>query len=359
MKKSIFMVALAALAMTSCSQDEILEVNQDEIKFSAFTENASRATAVTSINDFKTYAYVGGTKYIDGLVATNNGGVYKFAEQGYYWPASAVNFYSVYPSTLSLTKDASTEAHSLEFTVDSDDNVDLLYSVLIGAVKGNATAGKIGLNFRHALSMVEFKVSSLGTYGLDVNVSQIELVNVKQTREFTLPLVSTTPWLDENPDADATTVDGASRGSWADNTNTTSATYTWGVSLAADATSGDATSAASGTFFLMPQTFTPATPVNGTWSNTYFLISCTIEKNGVMIHDTATNGKVAIPALGVGSTTEWKQGYKYQYTLTFGSGAGYQENKTDAVVVPMSFSVTVDQFQNATETTNVTAPVVG
>ena len=61
MKKSLFIMALGAIALTSCSQDEVLEVKQDAIAFSAITENASRATASTTLDKFKVYAYVCGT----------------------------------------------------------------------------------------------------------------------------------------------------------------------------------------------------------------------------------------------------------------------------------------------------------
>ena len=48
MKKYLF-IALAAAAMTSCSQDEVMDAIQgEEIKFSnAFVENATRATDPT------------------------------------------------------------------------------------------------------------------------------------------------------------------------------------------------------------------------------------------------------------------------------------------------------------------------
>ena len=60
MKKSIFMVALAALAMTSCSQDEVLEVKKDMITFGTYADNASRATITTTatIADFKVWGVV-------------------------------------------------------------------------------------------------------------------------------------------------------------------------------------------------------------------------------------------------------------------------------------------------------------
>ena len=56
-------MALGTIALTSCSQDEVLEVKQDAIAFSAITENASRATASTAgtLTDFVVYANENGT----------------------------------------------------------------------------------------------------------------------------------------------------------------------------------------------------------------------------------------------------------------------------------------------------------
>ena len=47
MKKSMFMVALAAMSLASCSNDNVIEnAKPGEIKFNATTANASRGAAV-------------------------------------------------------------------------------------------------------------------------------------------------------------------------------------------------------------------------------------------------------------------------------------------------------------------------
>ena len=50
--KKIFLVALAAIGMTACMQDEVMEIaNGGAIAFeNAFVGNATRATAVTKDN---------------------------------------------------------------------------------------------------------------------------------------------------------------------------------------------------------------------------------------------------------------------------------------------------------------------
>lgn len=379
MKKSIFMVALAALAMTSCSQDEILEVKKDAISFEVVSDNASRATVTTAttLESFKVYGYVteDGEKktYIDGLTTTKSGSKYTLAD-GYYWPSNAVDFYCISNADLSLDD---TNTLSAYYSVLNDHNDDLLYSVLKGQTKEGLTGGTAPLNFRHALAMVQFQVKSLATYGLDVVVDKIQLCNVAQSGKYTLPNYTTNPNLaDPNEeveanDANAGIVDNGNeeegdanefrtRGSWALK-DVVEEAYTWtvggedGLSALASTNSGDQLSDASETFFLMPQTFTAAVPASGAWNGAYFLINCTVTKNGVKLHD----DKVAIPASAIGQEdTEWKEGYKYVYTLTFGQGGGYQPGTTDPVVIPISFSVTVDQFQNAADEVQVQVPAV-
>ena len=366
-------MALGAIALTSCSQDEVLEVKQDAIAFSAFTENASRATASKTLDKFKVYAYVGGATYIDGLDAFEGTGVYTFNEQGYYWPAKAVDFYCVSNpnnGTCAGGVELTADHKVVNYDVPSDHTNDLLYSVLKGATKASATNGVATLNFRHALAMVQFQVKSLATYGLDVNVTNIALKNVKTSGTYTLPEYTTSPWLDSEDEKaeDRNVVDNGNgeagdanqyrtRGSWSLGALVTDA-YSWSVGslkALASTNSGDQTSSASDPFFLMPQKFTPATPTTGAWSGTYFVITANVTKNEVLLH----SGDIWIPAAAVGAEKEWKEGYKYLYTLTFGQGAGYQPGTDDAVVIPISFSVTVDLFQNATEGVQVQEPAEG
>ena len=100
----------------------------------------------------------------------------------------------------------------------------------------------------------------------------------------------------------------------------------------------------------MPQVFTPATPKDGTWVGTYFELDVLVKKNGV----TVENGTVSVPAtaelvdpLDATKGHVWKQGKKYVYTFIFGAGAGYIPGTDDPTLVPISFKVTVDEFQTA------------
>lgn len=349
MKKSLFIMALGAIALTSCSQDEIIEVKKDAISFAVATENASRADAnvKTDLASFKVWAYNDndgdGTEatdqiYIDGETATKTDGVWTLPG-GYYWPYGTTDFYCV-ASTGDVVIDANRKMTE-DYSVLSDHTDDLLYAVMADEVKPS-TMAPLALNFRHALSMIKFKVASMGTYGLKATVNSIKLVNVAQSGKYTLPAVDTTTPLTTpelgDYDTNNNDTDAASRGSWA--LNGATETYVWDITnLTADATVGaDAVSVdESDTFFVLPQTITPADPAD--WTGQYFLVECKVWKNEVLLHQ----GEVAVPA-----TVSFAEGYKYIYTLNFGKGAGYKPGTDDPTLFPIEFSVDVDKFQVGT-----------
>lgn len=387
MKKSLFIMALGAIALTSCSQDEVLEVKQDAIAFTAFTENLSRATAKTDLgtaDNFVVYAnenVTGGKAYIQGVVATTIGagggtGEFKLAST-YYWPVNALNFYCISPA--SLAKGTITPANNIPaistYTVDSDHAEDLLYSVAKGLKRGATTGndGKIAdvdadgvadINFRHALSMIQFKFASDVTYDLDVTVSEIQLVNVAQTGAYALPEYTTSPWLDSEDETadDRNEVDNGNgvaddankyrtRGAWTIASDAYSSTYTWAENYSAT----PATPSAAGTaYFLLPQTVTASSIPTGdtAWEGAYFKINCVISKDNVTVY----SGQVQIPVATAGSQYTWKEGYKYLYTFTFGKGGGYYPDSNDPAIVPISFDITVDEMQNAEESVEVQVP---
>lgn len=125
-----------------------------------------------------------------------------------------------------------------------------------------------------------------------------------------------------------------------------------------------------GALLLMPQDITgwDITGNNGEGGaalrGAYFLVSCKIYNvsgnDEVLLWPTTDEYReVAIPVADI----TWKQGKKYVYTFIFGEGGGYvpptDEDDTenpdpddddpqpgDPVLVPISFEVTVDDFQN-------------
>lgn len=352
MKKSLFIMALGAIALMSCSQDEIIEVKQDAIAFSAFTENASRADATTdagTLTEFNVYAYVNedGEKLYFNEVASKSDGIFKTTNT-YYWPSAAVDFYCVYPSDKTLTNKGISSYKCANFS-PAYHNEDLLYSVSLdntrtsGNVNSNGTAT---INFRHALAMVEFKFEKSSVYGLDLTINSLTIKNIINQRSYELPNKSTDPNFEtatkEKELAAADELPEDTRGTWSNMDGVSAADYffsftTGTLAVGLDIDAKDVAVGNNISYFVMPQTLTAAEVVNTTWSNNYILIDCKIVKNNVTIK----NGNVAIPISG-----EWKEGYKYTYTFKFGEGAGYEPGTDKPVVVPITWDITVDAMQN-------------
>ena len=69
-----------------------------------------------------------------------------------------------------------------------------------------------------------------------------------------------------------------------------------------------------------------------------------VADDDVYLWGTASEAKeLAIPV-----SLTWKQGVKYIYTFVFGEGIGGYDPEGEEVLVPITFSVTVDDFTSPT-----------
>lgn len=247
---------------------------------------------------------------------------------------------------------------------------DLIYAVKTNQSKPGEDAANtpVALNFRHALSQIVFQAKNTNA-NLYVEISGVDVVNVGNTNTFTFPSVDTDMNIEDHTGATADYPAGADGwGTWAE---LTSGTASYAVAFDAVAVKGDNNVVAltttddgakagefnSNTMLLLPQT-TTAVDIDkqfGTDGGSYFLVNCIIKNvkdgSGVAGDDDvylwgAANApkKLAIPV-----AFDWKQGKKYIYTLVFGEGnGGYdpdpEDPKPDPVLVPITFTVSVDDF---------------
>lgn len=196
MKKYLFL-ALGVAALTSCSSDEVTELNQgNEIKFSVVADNDSRAHAVYCNNklmdDFKLYASTENNEdFIVGETYTNTNGVFSTSSKR-YWPENdALNFYAITNADLDWTAGQTpTGSFTVNGTVGSQ--VDFVYSVELGKKKSDEDVvdGKVALNFRHALSQIEFQAKNENP-DLLVEILNVKVGNAKSAGDFTFPNEST------------------------------------------------------------------------------------------------------------------------------------------------------------------------
>ena len=380
MKKIISGIAVLML-LVSCSKEEVIDVNHDgdEITFDVVTNSATRAADVYCNNNMPKEFYVSaisdGMSYIDEdhIAYENESWVNKSGVR--YWPETAVDFYAYYNDNGSYqwsVAEGKAVAKFVDFTVNGSvaAQQDLIYAVKTSQSKPGEDAANtpVALNFRHALSQIVFQAKNTNA-NLYVEISGVDVVNVGNKNTFTFPSVNTDNNIDDHEGENDDYPAGADGwGNWAD---LTSGTASYAVAFDAVAVKGNSQIVAltttddgekagefnANTMLLLPQTTTAwdAESKLGETSGSYFLVNCIIKNvkdgSGVAGDDDVylwgaanTPKKLAIPV-----AFNWEQGKKYIYTLVFGEGnGGYEpdpEDPTpDPVLVPITFTVTVDDF---------------
>lgn len=297
MKKSLLLLGVAVAAITSCTNDEVLEMNpQTTISFDSHVNKSTRA--VTETTSALSKFYVFGEKGADenyGTSVFNNVAATDDAATSQVWTRSMYSFGAY------ATKNVSGQFNNVAFDAKNgkltftnytvDDTEDLVAAV----VKVNNTNGDkqqtVDLQFKHLLSQVMFEIEN-GIDNYSMKVTNITLKNVatKGTCEFA-GAASWTPASDVNNKVFAQYWDAVSSSYKAIN----------GLSLAKDE------SVKTEAFFVIPnQVFTPALPANP------IVADITVEfwDGAVQVStNTFENVSVVLP-----SDAKWTAGYKYVYS---------------------------------------------
>ena len=242
--KKIFFAVVAVVAMASCSNEEVIEVNREQIAFGeVFVDNATRADYSTgkTVNAFKVYGTVSGTQIFNGANVTRgsktNGEAWGCDGAAQYWlPSSIYNFAAIVDGVATAT---TALPATIPFTVaDGAGNLDLLYATATVTTDPNATPtgvnnnGVVAFDFSHLLSKLQFKIKN--ETNQKYQVTSISVTGVAQDGTYNV---------------------GA--GTWAQNGATTT-TLTFGTATVA----GGATVAASEARQLLPVAQTLAVTIN-------------------------------------------------------------------------------------------------
>lgn len=389
--KKILLGCVMVAALASCSNDDtILERKSSDdssIKFAVTTQGATRASDVycnTNMpGEFKVYATAGGQTFINGDIIKNTASegqaaVWENQSANRYWPDSTLDFFAQVNGDDYFSLNAGAPTFD-NFIVNDDvaSQTDLLYAVKTGQAKAT-TGTEVDLNFRHALSQVVFYAKNINP-DIYVVVEGVSVCGVNNSGTYTFPTSST----DTNVEHGATpgTAISGGQGSWALGTTKGSYSVTLADSVplvgATDAvavsltdntnvnadSSHAGTAAAPGTnafgdaMILMPQTLTAIQLSEGqgnideaTAQGVYFKVKCKIYN----VADASATGEdlsknvllwgddkdIYIPVSGT-----WNEGMKYVYTLVFGDGnGGWDPDGPKPVLVPITFTVSVDEF---------------
>ena len=379
MKKYLFL-ALGVAALTSCSSDEVTELNQgNEIKFAVVADNDSRAADIYCNNnlmeDFTLYASTDQNK--DFIVAETyendgNSTSYTTGDEGSvrYWPENdALNFYAIKNAELDWEAG---QAPTGDFTVAPTvgAQVDFVYSVErsddnTGVTKDETNNGTVTLNFRHALSQIEFQAKNENP-DLWVEILNVKVGNAKSEGDFTFPNVSTKDNY-ENHTGAVTPNEEAGVITWTN--QATPENYKLDADLSSPVTllstqgvqpityvQEDLTTYTN-SMLLLPQT---TAKWNGT-EGSFLAVKCRIWN--IIGGDTNTKVLLYGDANGDGTAEgrwafvpvdfSWAPGCKYIYTFNFtkGGNAGFDDSAGEEkpsnipVLVNLTVDVTVDDFE--------------
>lgn len=310
MKKSLFVVAIAAIALASCSQDDDLDVSSKRtaIQFRPGIGVESRASEITNANlaDINVTAFMGDQKFFPEMTfSKEDGSAYFVSSPEYYWPAddSELTFYAYAPTapggTVSIESDAKTMT---DFTVAPEivDQVDFVTAVGTGKRSVNESAG-MPLTFNHQLAQIEVRAKTAN----DVYTFAISGVRIGQTVDNGSFDFATSDW-----------TLGTDKAIYSD-------TYDTPITLTATPAS---VMGQGGNAIVLPQQLTawnPDTDAANSAKGAYLAVKLNVstKATGVVVYPYPTNPDCDWAAIPI--DTNLQAGKKYIYTLDFTHGAGY------------------------------------
>lgn len=384
MKKVLF-GAMAALTLVACSNDEVTDVTKSkEIKFNVTAGKAVTRAADGYCNDakpadFDVWAKQGTTNYFAATNFVQSGSEWVINDATLrYWPEEGtLDFFAMKNYNGDVTWSATNTTTPLtvaNYTVEGEvgNQKDFIYAVSAGVA--NKTLAT--LNFRHALSQIEFQAKN-DNKNIYVEITGVKVVNVANKGTLTLPIATTANNFEDHANGVNSDYADHVKGTWVTTPIATSkATYTMlatngnaattaevlGTNTAVGITTANATGKeySNQTLYVMPQEVNAwdGTGKPGDASNAYFALTCKIwnvaagdgsqDKSGAVVWDgTSKDIAVCIPA-----GTVWEQGKRYVYTFNFTKGGnGGIDPEGNPVFTAIKLSVTVDDFAEGTNPT--------
>lgn len=337
MKQKVLYLAVAALAMTACSQDETTSINQGKgIGFRTSADKITRGAEInnTNLNQIWVTALdAAGDNYFDKqLFSKGQEGTF-LSSPAYYWPGDGSNltFHAYAPSeeqiggTLSFSSEA-TGLTGFSPNTDVSQQVDLIYATATGNKDGNEASG-VQLDFDHMLSRITIQAK---------NDNEGYVYKVKGVR-IGQPVSS--------GDLDFTTA------SWTLGDTKANYEVTYEQERTLETNVQNLMSAEEDDAMLIPQQLTAwdsESDESNTNAGAYLAVKINLTtKDGAQVYP-STPGEYAWAAVAIG--TEWKAGEHYVYTLDFSEGAGKVDPEDpdkpgeDILGGPIKFTVDVAEW---------------
>lgn len=332
MKKSttpLFLAAIAAMGLASCSEDEPVSVNLGRtIDFRAAMDSRASETTNANLSSIQAVAFMGNQLFFPDMEFTKGSDGFFTSAKEYHWPGddTQLTFYSYAPAnpggTVTLTPDEQTVT-DFATAANLADQVDFITAYATGTKSANEASG-VPLTFNHRLAQIEVRAKSDNdVYTFAISGVRIGEPVSKGSYDF-----AGNDW----------TLD-SDRAIYTD-------TYAIAKVLGSDAVCvmGD-----GGNAMLIPQQLTawdPKVDASNSAQGAYISVklNVTTTETGVQVYPFPSDGDCQWAAIPV--NTNWEAGKKYIYTLDLTHGAGYvdphdPEPGTPVLGGPIKFTVDV------------------
>lgn len=344
MKKYMIYMAMAAVALASCSKSEISETNRGSaIEFRAAM--GTRVTTLQTLGSCKVTAIdnQGGQLFSDQYNKQDDGTLVHYNNRVYYWPVdgSDVTFYAIGPYNGYVHP----KYTALDYFEPENEYINGA-DIVVAKTTANRNTGASGvlLTFQHPLSQIAIQAKSDNSlYNFEVVGWRLAQIGTNATYDLA---VETPTWTD------------------------CSEKYTYEgnlekVPVTLDGTYKEILSSTC----LIPQQLTPwnvaGEPTNAS-KGAYLALKVRITtKSGTVAFPKSSNAELTHDWVAIPIDTKWEPGMKYVYKVDFTNGAGYVDPSTDpdnpfnpgdevlgGVKIGFSISVSQDWTESTTTPNN-------
>lgn len=216
MKKSLLFCGVAALAFASCTQNEVLDVNENRaIGFDAFSGKATRTVSdiigtgggtFTQFNIYGSYTKSAGNAV---NILTNENVTYSSGwsyTNTQYWTDADYNFVAYsngnvkIENNISYTHDGGLTISNYDVATEKKDLVVAKQAKTVNSEDLSGTIAPVGLTFNHVLSKVKFTITPKGFPSYQrVKVTGLKITGSKTVGKFSS---ATSAWSDQDTPAD-------------------------------------------------------------------------------------------------------------------------------------------------------------
>jgi len=369
--KKLFFFAIAALGLAACSNDEVVEMNENNaISFRPIVSGTTRAADIdagSGTNGLQTLGFTvfsdvtSGSNYFPETAFTYSASTYTSATK-YYWPSSGTLDFFAYQYSQSanntVTHTALTKAFTVTPSSTAANQTDLVIACTTAKDKATYGVSGVTLNFRHAESKVTIKLKNSSTT-TTITVGDVVLGNVYTTGTYTFTGSTdnaATPTTTTNTDGNNNSY-YLKYSDWS--SQATLGSYTQAAATTSY-TSATAATALTNSMILIPQTLTNATTYasgdpDAVFNGAYITVALKIQNTTNSAYIVGGAGST-VTAMWPLPATKWLPGYHYTYTVDLAGGGYFPTNQTgtDSALDPIFggaeikfVTVTVDNWTDA------------